>query len=129
MTDNTMEKSFQTIHENEDLGEVKIADEVVAVIAGLAATETEGVSSMAGNITNEIVAKLGMKNLSKGVRVAVGEEGVIVDLSLSVRYGYSIKEVSKTVQEKVSGAIETMTGLSVLKVNIRVANLVITEEN
>lgn len=129
MTDNTMEKSFQTIHENEDLGEVKIADEVVAVIAGLAATETEGVSSMAGNITNEIVAKLGMKNLSKGVRVAVGEEGVIVDLSLSVRYGYSIKEVSKNVQEKVSGAIETMTGLSVLKVNIRVANLVITEEN
>ena len=53
------------------LGEVKIADEVVAIIAGLAATEVEGVSSMAGNITNELVSKLGMKNLSKGVRVEV----------------------------------------------------------
>ena len=62
---------------------MKIADEVVAIIAGLAATEVDGVDSMAGNITNELVGKLGMKNLSKGVKVTVTEDHVIVDLSFS----------------------------------------------
>ena len=76
------------------LGEVKIADEVVAIIAGLAATEVEGVGSMAGNITNELVSKLGMKNLSKGIRVEVLEETVNVDVALNISYGYSIPEVS-----------------------------------
>ena len=62
-----------SIHENVNIGEVKVADEVVAIIAGLAATEVEGVDSLGGNITNEIVSKLGMKNLSKGVKVTVEE--------------------------------------------------------
>ena len=69
------------------LGEVRIADEVVAIIAGLAATEVEGVASMAGNITNELVSKLGMKNLSKGVKVEVGEESVAVAVALNIAYG------------------------------------------
>ena len=88
------------------LGEVKIADEVVAIIAGLAATEVEGVSSMAGNITNELVSKLGMKNLSKGVRVEVLSGIVNVDVALNIAYGYSIPEVSAKVQERVKSAIE-----------------------
>ena len=65
----------------------------VAIIAGLAATEVEGVDSMAGNITNELVGKLGMKNLSKGVKVDVTEEHVSVSLSLNLKYGYSIPKV------------------------------------
>ena len=69
---------------------------------------------MAGNITNELVGKLGMKNLSKGVKVDVTEEHVSVDLSLNIRYGYNIPAVSEQVQEKVSSAIENMTGLTVL---------------
>ena len=101
----------------------KIADEVVAIIAGLAATEVEGVDSMAGNITNELVGKLGMKNLSKGVKVEVTEEHVSVDLSLNIRYGYNIPAVSEQVQDKVSAAIENMTGLTVLDVNIKIAGV------
>lgn len=103
------------------LGEVHIADEVVAIIAGLAATEVEGVSSMAGNITNELVSKLGMKNLSKGVKVEV-EDGVVdVEVALNIAFGYAIPQVSAKVQEKVKAAIENMTGLQVESVNIRIA--------
>lgn len=105
------------------LGEVRIADEVVAIIAGLAATEIEGVSSMAGNITNELVSKLGMKNLSKGVKVAMDEESVDVDMALNIAYGYSIPQVSAKVQEKVKTAIETMTDLKVAVVNVRIASV------
>ena len=105
------------------LGEVKIADEVVAIIAGLAATEVEGVSSMAGNITNELVSKLGMKNLSKGILVEVMENEVKVDVAINIAYGYSIPDVSAKVQDKVKSAIENMTGLTVAVVNVRIASV------
>lgn len=111
------------IYEEGTIGEVRIADEVVAIIAGLAATEVEGVASMAGNITNEFVGKLGMKNLSKGVKVAVAQDAVSVDLSLNLKYGYSIPVVCEKVQEKVKLAIENMTSLSVIDVNINIAGV------
>lgn len=117
-----------TIHENINIGEVRVADEVVAIIAGLATTEVEGIESMAGNITNELVSKLGMKNLSKGVKVAVGTESVTVDVAVNIKYGYAIPEVSAKVQEKVKSAIETMTGLDVAAVNVRIAGLNIETE-
>ena len=106
-----------------DRGEVRIADEVVAIIAGLAATEVEGVASMAGNITNELVSKLGMKNLSKGVKVEIVDSVVSVDLTLNIEYGMNILETSKKVQEKVKAAIENMTGLEVADVNIHIASV------
>lgn len=81
------DRNTHILYEKDKIGEVQIADEVVAIIAGLAATEVEGVDSMAGNITNELVGKLGMKNLSKGVKVTVTEEHVSVDLSLNMKYG------------------------------------------
>ena len=121
-------RSIHKLYEKDKIGEVQIADEVVAIIAGLAATEVEGVDSMAGNITNELVGKLGMKNLGKGVKVDVTEDHVSVDLSLNIRYGYNIPQVSEQVQEKVSAAIENMTGLTVLDVNIRISG-VNMEEN
>lgn len=111
-----------------NIGSVHIADEVVAIIAGLAATEVEGVEAMAGNITNELVSKLGMKNLSKGVKVDVTAQNVTVDMTLTMKYGYSIPETSKTVQEKVKAAIENMTGLSVAEVNVRIAGVNINQE-
>lgn len=117
------DRNTYKVYEKDKIGEVQIADEVVAIIAGLAATEVDGVSSMAGNITNELVGKLGMKNLSKGVKVDVTEEHVSVDLSLNIKYGYQIPEVSANVQEKVKTAIENMTGLMVLDVNIRIAGV------
>ena len=116
-------RSTHKLYEKEKIGEVQIADEVVAIIAGLAATEVEGVDSMAGNITNELVGKLGMKNLSKVVKVDVTEEHVSADLSLNIRYGYNIPSVSEQVQEKVSTAIENMTGLTVLDVNVKIAGV------
>ncbi len=105
------------------LGEVNIADEVVTIIAGLAATEVEGVSSMAGNITNELVSKLGKKNLAKGVKVEVVDNSVTVDVAINIAYGYAIPEISAKVQEKIKTAIETMTGLEVNAVNVRIASV------
>ena len=109
------ERNTYKIESDENLGEVQIADEVVAIIAGLAAMEVEGVSSMAGNATRELIAKLGMKSLSKGVKVDVLE-------------GSSIKDTTLKVQEKVKAAIENMTGLTVADVNIRVAGVDMPEE-
>ena len=122
------EKKTYTIKSDENLGEVKIADEVVAIIAGLAAMEVEGVSSMAGNATRELIAKLGMKSLSKGVKVDVLDGIVTVTLALNMSYGYSIEDITAKVQEKVKAAIENMTGLEVADVNIRVAGVDVPEE-
>ena len=116
-------RNTHKVYENDTIGEVRIEDEVVAIIAGLAATEVDGVDSMAGNITNELVGKLGMKILSKGVKVDVTEEHVSVDLSLNIKYGYNIPEVSERVQERVKSAIENMTGLTVLDVNVKIAGV------
>ena len=122
------ERTTYTIHNDSRKGEVKIADEVVAIIAALAATEVEGVASMAGNITNELISKLGMKNLSKGVKVDVLEGVVTVSLALNLKYNYSIMTVTEKVQEKVKAAIENMTGLEVADINIRVAGVVMDNQ-
>ena len=114
--------------ENGNMGQVQIADEVVAIIAGLAATEVEGVDSMAGNITNELVSKLGKKSLSKGIRVKVEDGIVSVNVALNIAYGYSVPKTCKKVQEKVKAAIENMTGLEVEKVDIQIANVSISKE-
>ena len=116
-------RGVHMIHADGQLGEVQIADEVVATIAGLAATEVEGVASMAGNITKELIGKLGVKNLSKGVKVLVTDRSVDVDLALNIDYGYSIMKVSEKVQDRVKSAIENMTGLEVDMVNIRIVNV------
>ena len=117
------ERNIYTIQDDSSMGEVKIADEVVAIIAALAATEVEGVASMAGNITNELISRLGMKNLSKGVKVDVLEGVVKVSLALNMKYNYSIMDVSAKVQEKVKSAVENMTGLEVADVNVKVAGV------
>ena len=114
--------------ENGNMGQVQIADEVVAIIAGLAATEVEGVASMAGNITNELVSTLGKKSLSIGIRVKVEDGIVSVNVALNIAYGYSVPKTCKKVQEKVKAAIENMTGLEVEKVDIQIANVSISKE-
>ena len=122
------ERSTYTIKEDENLGEVKIADEVVAIIAGLAALEVDGVASMSGNATRELISKLGMKSLSKGVKVDVLEGIVTVSLKLNLKYGYNVMDICQKVQEKVKAAIENMTGLTVADVNIRIAGVDVPEE-
>ena len=123
------ERNAYTIKNDANIGEVKIADEVVAIIAGLAAMEVEGVASMAGNATRELISKLGMKSLSKGVKVDVLEGIVTVSLTLNLLYGYGVKDISVKVQEKVKSSIENMTGLEVADVNIRVAGVKVPEED
>lgn len=119
-----MEDNRKSLKIKEDkIGVIRVADDVVSIIAGLAATEVDGVSSMAGNVTNEIVAKTGIKNLSKGVHVDVMDGIVTVDLNLIIKYGYAIPEVSGNVQERVRTAIETMTGLEVGTINVRIASV------
>lgn len=117
-----------TIDLENNLGEVVIADEVVAVIAGLATMEIEGVASMAGNATRELISKIGIKSLSKGVKVDILDGIVTVALAMNLKYGYSIKSVSEKVQEKVKVAVENMTGLTVADVNIRIAGVEVDAE-
>ncbi len=112
-----------TLREAGEFGQVQIADEVVAIIAGLATTEVKGISAMAGNITKELVSRLGMKNLSKGVKVNIDGGVVSVDVAINIDYGYSIPDTCKKVQEKVKSAIENMTGLEVSDVNVHVASV------
>ncbi|MGN0165589.1 MAG: Asp23/Gls24 family envelope stress response protein [Lachnospiraceae bacterium] len=117
-----------TIEVENSCGNVKIADDVIASIAGVAATEVEGVAAMSGNITNEIVGKLGVKNLSKGVVIDVQDDVVTVKLNLTMRYGYSIPKTSAEVQEKVKASIESMTGLKVTCVDVRIAGIELDKE-
>ena len=118
-----MERNPYVLQGNENIGSVEIADDVVAIIAGLAATEVDGVSAMAGNITNELMSKVGVKNLTKGVRVEILGQDVTVALSLLMDYGYNIPTTCSKVQEKVKSTIENMTGLNVTDVNIRIAGV------
>ena len=108
-------------------GEIIIADEVIAVIAGLAAMEVDGVASMAGNATRELISKIGIKTLSKGVKVDVLEDVVTVAVTLNLKYGYNVMDVSARVQEKVKVAVENMTGLKVADVNVRVAGIEVNQ--
>ena len=107
----------------ENVGVVQIADDVVAMIASLAATEVQGVNAMAGNITNELMSKVGMKKLTKGVRVDLQEDGVTVDLAINMDYGYNIPATCQQVQNKVKTAVENLTGLTCNNVNIRIAGV------
>ena len=124
-------KSTYTI-EAGNLGQVQIADDVVAAIAGIAAMEVDGVSAMAGTAattaTKDLIAKLGKKTLSQGVKVDVLEGIATVDIALNLKYGRNIKDTTIKVQEKVKAAIENMTGLTVADVNIRVAGVDMPEE-
>ena len=124
----TENKAAHVIHEKEEIGKVIISDEVFSLIAGLAAMEVEGVNSMAGNIPRELVAKLAMKNLAKGVKVEVQDESVTVYMSLNIDFGYNIPQVSAKVQERVKASVENMTGFHVETVNIKIAGVIVNRD-
>ncbi|MGI6574519.1 MAG: Asp23/Gls24 family envelope stress response protein [bacterium] len=120
-------KGLDIINENEG-GSVRIADEVVATIASLAATEIEGIAGMSGGIAGGIAEMLGKRNLSKGVKVEVGERQAAVDLYIITEYGIRIPDVAWQVQENVKRKIETMTGLEVVEVNVHVQGIKMGQE-
>ena len=127
-----MEQEFSkntfVLQENEEIGSVKIADDVVAMIAALAATEVEGVAAMSGNMTNEFLSRVGVKNAAKGTRVEVLQKKVKVDLAIKIEYGFNIPATCQRVQTKVKNAVENMTGLEVTDVNIRIAGINVSKE-
>lgn len=105
------------------IGEVQIASEVITAIAGISASEVDGIESMVGSGVGDIVGKLGGKSNSKGVKVNITDDKAELDVAVNVRFGYSIPKVSAKVQEKVSQAVSSMTGLEVTRVNVRVAGI------
>lgn len=111
-----------------ELGDIRIANEVVGVIAGLAATDVSGVAGMSGGIAGGIAEMLGRKNLAKGVKVEVGEEQAAVDIFVVVEYGVRIPDIAWQIQESVKRAIEEMTGLDVVEVNVHVQGVHIPVE-
>jgi uncharacterized alkaline shock family protein YloU len=118
-----IDRNSYVLQSDEKIGEVMIANDVVAMIASLAATEVEGVSAMAGNITNELMSKVGMKSLTKGVKVEIIGKSIMIDLSVTLEYGFNIPGTSQKVQAKVKAAIENMTGLQVETINVRIAGI------
>lgn len=124
-----MAQEKNTVKEQEasKIGTVKIADDVVAMIAAFAAMEVDGVASMAGGVDTEALSKGGMKKLGRSVKVEVSKDGVRADLSVVMKYGYNLPETSSKVQARVGNAIENMTGLEVLDVNIHIVGIEIQE--
>lgn len=104
-------------------GKVVFAEDVVATIASLAAGDVEGVHAMSGTAMDGITEKFGKKSYTKGIRVEVGTQECAVDLSLIIKYGYRIQDVARKVQQEVRDAIETMTGLKVVEVNVAVSSI------
>lgn len=119
-------KNTYLSQEEEAFGTVKIADDVVAMIAALAATEVEGVAAMNGTVANELLSRVGVKGLAKGVRVDIFNKKVKVELAVTMEYGFNIPATCQRVQVKVKNAIENMTGLEVTDVNIRIAGINMT---
>ncbi len=113
-------KEIVVQQEQTGLGSIRIADEVVRIIAGLAATEVPGVAGMSGGIVGGITEMLGRKNLSKGVKVDVGEKEAAIDIFVVIEYGSKIPEVASQIQQKVKKAVQEMTGLNVVEVNVNI---------
>ena len=123
-----MDQANEMVKKDNSLGSIRIADEVVSIIAGLAATEVEGIAGMSGGIAGGIAEMLGRKNFAKGVKVEVGEKEAAVDLYIIVKYGVRIPDIALAAQENVKQAIETMTGLSVVEVNVHVQGVGFPED-
>lgn len=122
-----MDENIQSVVN--EIGAIKITDEVVAIIAGVAAIEVPGVFGMSGGIAGGIAEALGRKNLSKGVKVESSDKDATIDLYIIVEYGYRIPDVAWTIQEKVKNAVENMTGLNVIEVNIHIQGVNIEKDN
>lgn len=123
--ENIKEKNTEDI--KSCLGSVKIADDVVGMIAALAATEVEGVHGMAGNVTAEILDRVGVKALNKGAKVEVKGKNVKAFVSVVMEYGFNIPSTCQKIQDRVKNAIENMTGLNVADVDVRIAGIILPD--
>lgn len=113
----------ENVNEISQSGSIKIDPSVVTVIASLAASEIPGVASMSGGLTGDIAEKFGVKTTNKGVKVQVDENKTSIDIYIIAEYGAKIPEVALGIQQSVKRAVETMTGLSVVGVNVHVQGI------
>lgn len=114
--------------EKYESGTIRIASEVVRIIAGLAASEVKGVAGMSGGMVDGFAELLKKKSLAKGVKVEVGEKQCAIDLFLVIEYGSKIPDIAYQVQENVKRAVESMTGLEVVEVNVHIQGVELRNE-
>ena len=118
-----MSENKEYVSRSDELGNIHISEEVLAVITAAAALDVEGVSGLAANLGSDIAELLGKKNLAKGVHVRMEDDKVEVELSVLMGYGHTIPEIGRAIQDGVKSAIESMTGLEVSVVNVSVAGI------
>ena len=123
-----MAESREYVSRSDERGNIHISEEVLAVIAAAAALEVEGVGGLAANLGSDLAELLGKKNLSRGIRLHVEEESVTIDVAILVKYGYTITDVARAVQEGIAGSVEATSGLSVAAVNVSVGGVVFDKE-
>ena len=119
-----MSENRDYISRADELGNIHIAEEVLAAVAASAAAEVAGVSGLAANFSSDIAELLGKKNQGKGVHIRVEDDKIYVDVAVLMAYGHTIPEVGKAVQENVKTNMESMTGLDIASVNVSVAGVV-----
>ncbi|MCK0472552.1 Asp23/Gls24 family envelope stress response protein [Halalkalibacter sp. APA_J-10(15)] len=115
--------SLELEEQKSELGKVEISPEVIEVIAGIAASEVDGVATMRGNFATGVAEKLGRKNHGKGVKVELEEEGITIDVSVVITYGVSVPDVANLIQSNVKQALQTMTAIDVQAVNVHVVGV------
>ena len=123
-----MGEGKEYVSRSDELGSIHISEEVLAVIAAAAVLEVEGIGGLAANLGTDLAELLGKKNLSRGIHIQVEDGNVTVDLSILVKYGYTIPDVARAVQEAVAGSIEATSGLTVAAVNVNVGGVVFEKE-
>lgn len=123
-----MAENKEYISRADELGNIHISEDVLAVIAAAATMEVEGVGSLAANLGKDIAELLGKKNMAKGIRIHFNEEAVVVEISLLIKFGHSLMEVAEKVQEAVSTAVEATSGLTVEAVNVHVCGVTFEKE-
>ena len=123
-----MGEGKEYVSRSDELGNIHISEEVLAVIADAAALEVEGVGGLAANLGTDLAELLGKKTLSRGIRLEVAEENVTVDVNILVKYGHTIPEVGRAVQEAVMSSIEATSGLTVEAVNVNVGGVIFDKE-
>ena len=109
-------------------GEVRISEDVIATISIVAAESVEGVVEMQSNLKSSVTQMLGVKNLNRGVKVSIGEEEAVIDVFITVLYGINIVDACKLVQEKIKEAVENMTDLEVVEVNVHVSGIALEDK-
>ena len=112
------------VHQEEN-GTIQINEEVIATIAATAAKDVEGMGSLSGNIGDDIAGILGKKNVNRGVRVQIFEDGVQIECDVVAKYGYSVVEMAKSLQAAVTSAVESMTGLKVKNVAVNICGIAV----